>query len=260
MQLRSRGCEVAVRVLSMVWDGYPGGGTELLALLALADWSDDNGRCWPSMASIARKTRLSEKQARRVVHSVIESGYLTVTDNAQGGATSRRYQINLKRLATPPAGGSPPTHGSPPADVPYPSHGWEATPPAGGSRTVIDTSITVKEVAQALPTSSAEKKSKKSDVTLKAFIEHCLTIGEKPIVEDDPIFAYAQKVGIDHEMLAVAWQEFKAAFLPTAKRQKDWRAHFRNAVRRNWYKLWFLRDGETAGWTTAGEQARRAAI
>ena len=57
---------MSVRVMSLVWDGYPGGGSELLALLALADWSDDDGRCYPSMASIGRKTRLSEKQARRL--------------------------------------------------------------------------------------------------------------------------------------------------------------------------------------------------
>ena len=36
---------MAVRVWAMVWDGFPGGGSDLLAMLALADWSDDQGRC-----------------------------------------------------------------------------------------------------------------------------------------------------------------------------------------------------------------------
>lgn len=136
---------MAVRVLSLVWDHYPSGGSELLALLALADWSDDTGRCWPSIASIARKTRLSQKQARRMVHAIIGAGYLTVIDNVQGGATSRRYQINLKRLSTPPGDGSAPTN------VPDPSLGREATPPTNGSRTVSEPSLPVKDVAQALP-------------------------------------------------------------------------------------------------------------
>jgi hypothetical protein len=36
---------VSIRVMSLIWDAYPGGGgSELLALLALADWSVDAGR------------------------------------------------------------------------------------------------------------------------------------------------------------------------------------------------------------------------
>lgn len=256
---------MAVKVLAMVWDGYPGGGSELLAMLALADWSDDEGRCWPSMASIAKKMRLSEKQARRAVHSIIEAGYLTVTDNMQGGATSRRYQIDLHLLRTPPADGRAPIEGRAPADVPNPSLGREATPPADGSRTVIEPSITTKMVAQALPTSSVKSKTRKAELTLQAFLDSVKAAGEKAIPENDPIFAYAEKVGISSEMLAVCWEEFKARHLaPNNKTGKlvkytNWRQHFGNAVRRNWYGLWYLKDGQAAQWTTAGEQARRAA-
>lgn len=244
--------------MSRVWDGFPGGGSDLLTMLALADWSDDEGRCWPSMASIAKKTRLSEKQARRVVHSIIESGFLIVTDNQQGGATSRRYQIQVDRL-TPPTGGTPPMDGSPPAHVPNPSHGREPTPPTGGSRTVIEPLVPVTEVAQALPVNLGESKSKKLGATLRAFIEQCQASGVQPIPENDPIFAYAEKVGITREMLAVAWGEFKAYWLQTQKRKSDWPGTFRNAVRQNRAGLWYLKDGELARWTTAGEQARRAA-
>lgn len=71
---------MSIRVMTKVWDcPHVGGGSELLALLALADWSDDNGRCWPAMDSIAHKIRLSEKQTRRVVHALIEAGLVDVT-------------------------------------------------------------------------------------------------------------------------------------------------------------------------------------
>lgn len=91
---------MSVGILSFVWDGYPGGGTELLALLALADWSDDDGRCWPSIASISKKTRLSRSQAQRVVHRLIETGYVAVTGNETGGppGSTRQYLINLDML------------------------------------------------------------------------------------------------------------------------------------------------------------------
>ncbi len=91
---------MSVIVLARVWSGCPEGGSELLALLALADWSDDQGRCYPSMCSIAKKTRLSESQARRVVHVLIERGFLSVTGNPYGGApgSTRQYKINLDKL------------------------------------------------------------------------------------------------------------------------------------------------------------------
>lgn len=89
---------MSVHVLSLVWRGYPGGGSELLTMLALADWSDDAGRCWPSIASIAKKTRLSPDQCRRMVHRLIDAGFVTVTAGKSGGAMSRRYQIVVGAL------------------------------------------------------------------------------------------------------------------------------------------------------------------
>lgn len=144
---------MSVKILSMVWEGYPGGGSELLALLALADWSDDEGRCFPAMASIGRKTRLSEKQARRVVHSLEEAGFLRVTGGQSGGGMSRRYQIALDRL-TPPADGRAPTYGRAPADVPHPSRPREGTPPTHGRRTVIEPSKNRQLMADEPPVST----------------------------------------------------------------------------------------------------------
>lgn len=91
---------MSVRVLSMVWDNYPGGGSELLALLALADWSDDEGRCYPSVSAIADKTRLSRSQAQRVVHNLIGTGFVSVEGNENGGrpGSTRRYRINLQQM------------------------------------------------------------------------------------------------------------------------------------------------------------------
>ena len=92
---------MSIAVMARVWKDYPGvGGSELLALLALADWSDDDGRCWPAMNSIAAKTRLSRSQAQRVVHGLIADGYLFVIGNADGGkpGATRQYQINLDAM------------------------------------------------------------------------------------------------------------------------------------------------------------------
>lgn len=104
---------MSIKIMAKVWEYYPGSGTELLSLLALADWSDDEGRCFPSMSSIARKIRLQERQAQRLIHKLIDDGYVRVTGNQFGGApgSSRQYQIILSSLTgviydTPVIGGT----------------------------------------------------------------------------------------------------------------------------------------------------------
>src|SRR5579859_2401768 len=242
---------MSIDVMTMVWKKYPNGGSALLALLALADWSDDEGLSFPSMSAISKKTRLSRSQAQRVVHGLIEENFVAVLENSMGGApgSTPRYQINLDKLrgrmdATPTgsvdATGSVGATGS--ADAADGPHGCGETGRTGATQYVNEPSLTVKG-------------ARKGAITLRAFLDACKATGEKTIDDTDPIFAYAQKVGIDLEMIEDCWNVFKAAHLQTAKKQKDWRAHFRNAVRLNWYRLWFLRDGEDARRTTAGEQA-----
>lgn len=246
---------MAVRVLSMVWDGYPGGGSDLLALLALADWSDDEGLCWPSMAAIAKKTRLSRSQAQRIVHQLIEDSFLAVTGNETGGApgSTRQYQINLHKLTgrtdATPTGRTHAQEGS---------HGCGETGRTHATQTVIEPSITVRTREQARSPSLDGGKRKKS-ITLSTFLGNCKSAGEQAIPADDPIFEYAKTVGIDEEMLAVAWREFKGYWLSSGKRKTDWRETYRNAIRQNRARIWFIREGQPAAWTSVGEQARRFA-
>lgn len=269
---------MAVRILSLVWDGYPGGGTELLALLALANWADDDGRCWPSIASISKKTRLSRSQAQRVVHRLIESGYVSVTGNETGGppGSTRQYLINLDMLtgcmdATPTgrtdATGTGSAHatGSTDAtgrmDAADGSHLATETGSTHATQTVSEPSTTVNAREQAR-SSPAISKSKKPETTLAKFLEACKSGNEKPIPADDPVYAYIEKVGISDEMVSVAWKEFKSYWLAgegRQKRKRDWRLTFLNAIKQNRSRLWFITEGETARWTTQGEQARRAA-
>lgn len=138
---------MSIKVMTLVWDGFDASGSELLCMLALADWCDDfGGNLYPSMATIAEKIRLSEKQARRIVHKFEQDGWIEVIGCANGGApgSSKRWKLNIKRIAdlaaskaakksaeTPPASVTPPIDVTPPAGVPDPSHGCPSTPPMG---------------------------------------------------------------------------------------------------------------------------------
>lgn len=91
---------MSVKVTSLVWDRFPEGGHTLLALLALADWANDGGVCYPSMRTIATRLRVSRPQAQRTIHTLIKTSLVEVIGNHAGGApgTSRRYRINLEAL------------------------------------------------------------------------------------------------------------------------------------------------------------------
>jgi uncharacterized protein YdaU (DUF1376 family) len=109
------------------------------------------------------------------------------------------------------------------------------------------------------PGESNKPKSRrtKASESLMTFLDRCKVEEVKPIPEEDLIFTYIDDVGLSREMLALAWFVFKNKYLQTESKQKDWRAHFRNAVKSNWCKVWFFRDDGSPALTTAGQQAQR---
>jgi chorismate mutase len=102
------------------------------------------------------------------------------------------------------------------------------------------------------------KGGKPGPVGLSAWIEVAKASGEKLVPDGDPVFVYAESIGLPNEFLHLAWLEFKHQYQqPGAKRYIDWRAVFRKAVRGNWLKLWWL-EGDKYALTTRGMQAQRA--
>ncbi|HSD17222.1 MAG TPA: helix-turn-helix domain-containing protein [Thermomonas sp.] len=88
-------------VSGLVWRHFPGVGSELLAMLAMADWCNDDGRnLFPSIATVAKRIRTSESQARRVLRKLETGGWLEVIGNKFGGApgSTRRYRLSVARL------------------------------------------------------------------------------------------------------------------------------------------------------------------
>lgn len=95
-------------------------------------------------------------------------------------------------------------------------------------------------------------------LTLRAWLAQCDERGEKPIPADDPVFGYCDRVGIGRDTLHLHWDEFKQRRGESRKRQADWRQTFRNSVRDNWFRLWFIPPGRPAELTSAGRQALAA--
>jgi len=92
---------MSIKVSSKVWDKWPTGGSEMLCMLALADWcNDEGGSLYPSIRALSRKMRVSERQAQRVLHKLIDDGFIYVVGNVNGGApgTTRLYHLDVTKI------------------------------------------------------------------------------------------------------------------------------------------------------------------
>lgn len=133
--------------------------------------------------------------------------------------------------------------------------------PLVANRTLVKTEKAVRTEEAGKPDSLrvVEKKSRGKKIPLQSFIAGCREVGEKAIPDADPVFAYADTIGLPYEMVSLCWKVFREKHVnDDSKRYVDWRAHFRNAVRGAWYGLWRIDAGSNEyKLTTAGEQARR---
>jgi hypothetical protein len=87
---------MSVRIMSEVFTRYPSGGGEMLLALALADHaSDDGSRVWPSIPSLAVKTRQSERAVQLQLRKMESCGWLIkVSSKKIGRGQTVEYRIS----------------------------------------------------------------------------------------------------------------------------------------------------------------------
>ena len=145
---------MSIALMNEVWKRPARDSSERLVLLALADISNDEGVLWPSVATVGERSCLSTDQARRHMRRLIRDGVLHVIGNHDGGATSRRYRLDVRALtaervavtpcahatpcmdATPCADASPCIGARAGTDARDPLHARKATPCTHASRTI----------------------------------------------------------------------------------------------------------------------------
>lgn len=111
--------------MSLVWElELP--DSEKIVLLALADCANDEGLCWPGMASLVRKCSKSERTVQYMMRRLEEAGHMTRNEVTGKGC---RYTIHPRKACTPaeiaPVQGATkppqPLHPTPAAVAPKPS-------------------------------------------------------------------------------------------------------------------------------------------
>ncbi len=85
---------MSIRVMTMVFDRYPVGGSERLLALAMADHARDDGtRIWPSLDELARKTMQSRSTVQRQISKMLASGWLERVSDRTGRGHTNEYRI-----------------------------------------------------------------------------------------------------------------------------------------------------------------------
>ena len=94
--------------MSWVWDNSPYDGAALLVHLALADYANDEGICWPSQATLAAKARCTDRYVRSVTARMVEAGFLEIAEPSNG-VSSHKYRLLSPRNSVPPRNSETPS-------------------------------------------------------------------------------------------------------------------------------------------------------
>ena len=88
--------------MARVWADSSLSGSELLMLLAIADFADDDGNAYPAVPTLATKCRTTPRHANRLLSALRASGELEIRVN-EGPRGTNRYRVKFEGMtATSP--------------------------------------------------------------------------------------------------------------------------------------------------------------
>jgi hypothetical protein len=272
---------MSAEVMGAVFKRYPVGGGELMLALALADHAwDDGTHIWPKLASLAAKTRQSERAVQYQLRKMEQRGWLQLVNSGDGGrGRSREYRINpgwLNGADLAPfeaEKGCKPEHEKgatgdtkgckafapaiEPSKEPSESN-TPHTPQGGAGPSSKPQPAPAKPELPGMPKAPGAKARGDGGLSMEGYLAECKAAGVSAVPEDDPVWRYAAKVRLPDDFVGLAWFAFKRRHLAKSrKRQRDWRQAFRNYVEGNYYGFWLLRGAGEFELSTKGLQEQR---
>jgi len=113
---------MSIEALNWAWEQPVAKAANKLVLLALADHSNADGECWPSMKRIAERSDISPRHVSRAINELVDLGLVEKANRRRHGGQYRGWDYRLLIQRTPASGGHPHPvtsgHGRPsPADT-----------------------------------------------------------------------------------------------------------------------------------------------
>jgi hypothetical protein len=214
---------VSISVMTAVWAASQQAGTDLLMMLALADFSDDQGNSFPSVSTLASKCRMTARNANYILSRLQAAGELEIHLN-QGWKGSNRYRIRLEGLkpiaGVKPASPLKPLSQTPEVGFPDPCNGLPQTPEAGCTRTVNEPSLTRQEPERG--------RGKRATHSRKSSLAGDFVISAR-------VLEWAAEKGFDN--LQAHFEAFVSKAKAKGYQYVDWDEAFMGAIRNDWAGL-----------------------
>lgn len=146
-------------------------------LMALADAADDDGYCWPSIPTLARKTCMDERSVQRVLNDLKENAYVEINARFRndGSPTSNGYRLTMRNTGD---NLSPPTRQAPHEVV------TAIPPPSGAGVTLTTTEPPINQkLSQPLSNNAINAEEFRSSSATDYFYPKQLSIKEREIAK-----------------------------------------------------------------------------
>lgn len=88
---------MSIRIMTHVWEHQGVTPTQKLVLLALADWANDEGLCWPSIEKLCKKSCLSRRAVQTAIKSLSDIGLL-IQEQLNGRGCKYWLKIGVQEM------------------------------------------------------------------------------------------------------------------------------------------------------------------
>lgn len=101
---------MSIKLMTAVWEMDFPDATRKLVMLALADFANDDGECFPMIRTIGKKAGIGQRQTRYIVSEFVDKGLLRreLCRRQNGSKTASRYTLMLATPHRQPSAYAPP--------------------------------------------------------------------------------------------------------------------------------------------------------
>lgn len=230
---------MSIRVSESVWRLSKHGGSELLCLLAIAEYADDSGVAYPSVATLAEKIRMCKRNTHYLLKSLEDSGELVIDRN------KGRNGCNLYRVQT--------LQGAILAPVQPVAQGGATDCAEGVQRIAPEPSLNRQEPSDIAPAPTEAVPTPKPVATPPKRRKNPLTPLPDDFAISDRVKTWAASKGFDR--LDLHFEHFIGQVRAKGYAYADWDEGFMTAVRMDWARLRLPGNAaaNTPGWWTSPE-------
>lgn len=88
---------MSIKLMTAVWERQDLSPTQKLVMLALADWANDEGLCWPSIEKLCNKSSLSRRTVQVAIRGLCDMGVL-IQEQVSGRGCKYWVQIGVQQM------------------------------------------------------------------------------------------------------------------------------------------------------------------